>query len=60
MQELDLKIENIDREISKTELLLQDLQELQSKLANKSGERKSKLEEVNGRYHNLHEEIEGL
>lgn len=60
MQELDSKIQNIDREISKTESLLKDLQELQSQIANKAGERKSKLEEVHRRYRNLPEEIEGL
>lgn len=59
MQELDPKIQNIDREINKTELLLKDLRKLQDQIATKSGERKSKFEHVQKRYSELDEENEG-
>lgn len=60
MQELDIKIQNMDSEINHTESLLKDLQKLQGQIATKSGERKSKFEEVQKRYAALTEENEGL
>ncbi|KAK6161690.1 hypothetical protein DH2020_005071 [Rehmannia glutinosa] len=50
MQELDIKIQNMDREINQTESLVKDLQNLQGQIATKSGERRSKLEEQEKRY----------
>ncbi|PIN18897.1 DNA repair protein RAD50, ABC-type ATPase/SMC superfamily [Handroanthus impetiginosus] len=58
MEELDIKIQNMDREINQTESLLKDLQKLQGQIATKSGERKSKFEEVQKRYAALNEENE--
>lgn len=60
MQEHDIKIQNMDREINQTESLLKDLQKLQGQIATKSGERKSKFEELQKRYAALTEENEGL
>ncbi|KAK6161696.1 hypothetical protein DH2020_005077 [Rehmannia glutinosa] len=37
MQELDMKIQNMDREINQTESLVKDLQNLQGQIATKSG-----------------------
>ncbi|KAL0340581.1 UNVERIFIED_CONTAM: DNA repair protein [Sesamum radiatum] len=48
----------MDREINQTELVLKDLQKLQSQIATKSGERKSKFEELQKRYAALAEENE--
>ncbi|KAK4435834.1 DNA repair protein [Sesamum alatum] len=58
IQELDIKIQDMDREINQTELVLKDLQKLQSQIATKSGERKSKFEELQKRYAALAEENE--
>ncbi|EYU31506.1 hypothetical protein ABFS82_07G071500 [Erythranthe guttata] len=58
MQELDIKIQNVDREINQTELMLKDLRKLQGQVATKSGERKSKFEEQQKRYAALTEENE--
>lgn len=60
MQELDLKIQNVDREINQTELVLKDLRRLQGQIATKTGERKSKHEEAERRYQALTEENEGM
>ncbi|KAL6532168.1 hypothetical protein OROGR_014138 [Orobanche gracilis] len=46
MQELGIKIQNMDREINQTEVQLKDLQKLKNHIATKSGERKSKHEEM--------------
>ncbi|KAG6386852.1 hypothetical protein SASPL_152029 [Salvia splendens] len=43
IEELDPKIQNIDREINKTELLLKDLRELQGQIATKSGKENPSL-----------------
>lgn len=58
MQELDRKIQNVDGEINQTESALKDLRKLQSQIATKSGERKSKFEELQKRYAALSEENE--
>ncbi|EPS72319.1 hypothetical protein M569_02430, partial [Genlisea aurea] len=58
IQELEIKVQNIDREISESELVLKDLQKLQGQIATKSGERKSKFEELQKRYAALDEENE--
>lgn len=60
MQELDMKIQNIDREINQTEPLLKDLKKLESQIATKTGERKSKYEELQKRKAALTEENIGL
>lgn len=59
MQELDRKIQNVDSEINQTESALKDVRKLQSQIATKSGERKSKFEELQKRYAALSEENEG-
>ncbi|GER39775.1 DNA repair protein RAD50 [Striga asiatica] len=50
MQELDIKIQNIDREINQIEVKRKDLEKLQGQIAIKSGERKSKHEEMQKRH----------
>lgn len=60
MQEFDSKIQNLDKEINQTELLLKDLRESERQMAAKSGERKSKYEDLQKRYAALSEENEGL
>ncbi|KAL3619971.1 DNA repair protein rad50 [Castilleja foliolosa] len=56
MQEIDRKIQNLDMEISRTEVQLKDLQKLKDQVARKLGERKSKKEEMENRFTALKEE----
>ncbi|GFQ04279.1 DNA repair protein rad50 [Phtheirospermum japonicum] len=56
MQEIDRKIQNMDMEINQTEVQLKDLQKLKDQVARKSGERKSKKEEMEKRLAALEEE----
>ncbi|KAL6582060.1 hypothetical protein OROMI_006074 [Orobanche minor] len=58
MQELDIKIQNMDREINQTEVQLKDLRKLKHEIATKSGERKSKHEEMENRHVALEIEYE--